>query len=232
MVSPTFWSGFWRHADPKITLASVASLLLGTAAAASQGPLAWGWLFVAVAGTFCIEVAKNASGEIFDFDSGTDQAVAAEDRSPFSGGKRVLVDRLLTRGETAGIAASAYALGVALGIVIAGLREPRILWLGLAGVSLAYFYHAPPLRLSYRGLGEIAVGVVYGPLIACGAFLVQRGRLDAALLASLPLGLLIAAFLWVNEFPDFAADRGAGKRTMTPWSTRWPSGRSSSPDIR
>jgi hypothetical protein len=43
------------------------------------------------------------------------------------------------------------------------------------GVAFAYFCNEPPPRLSYRGLGEIAVGVCYGPLIACGTFLVQRG---------------------------------------------------------
>jgi 1,4-dihydroxy-2-naphthoate octaprenyltransferase len=44
---------------------------------------------------------------------------------------------------------------------------------------------------------------------------VQRGRIDpAVLLASAPLGLLVGAFLWVNEFPDRRADAAAGKRTM------------------
>jgi 1,4-dihydroxy-2-naphthoate octaprenyltransferase len=71
------WEGVWRLADPKITMASAASLLLGAAAAASQGPLDWNWLALTVLGIFLVEVAKNASGEIFDFDSGTDQAVAS-----------------------------------------------------------------------------------------------------------------------------------------------------------
>ncbi|HLN57948.1 MAG TPA: 1,4-dihydroxy-2-naphthoate octaprenyltransferase, partial [Thermoanaerobaculia bacterium] len=79
----------------------MASMFLGACAAAREGPLAPVWLAVTVAGILAIEVAKNASGEVFDFDSGTDLAVAPEDRSPFSGGKRVLVDGLLTRRETA-----------------------------------------------------------------------------------------------------------------------------------
>jgi 1,4-dihydroxy-2-naphthoate octaprenyltransferase len=202
-------------ADPKITLASAAPLFVGTAAAARAGPLDLPWLAATVAGIFCLEIAKNASGEIVDFDSGADQAVSGADRSPFSGGKRVLVDRLLTRGETAGIAVAFYCLAAILGMAIAMFHEPRVLWLGVAGAAAAYFYHAPPLRLSYRGLGEFAVLVVYGPAITCGAYLVQRGTVGLdALLPSLPLGALIAAFLWINEFPDFAADRGAGKRTL------------------
>jgi 1,4-dihydroxy-2-naphthoate octaprenyltransferase len=208
-------AGIWRLADPKISLASLASMFLGACAAAAAGPIAWGWLAVTVLGIFAIEVAKNASGEIFDFDSGTDLAVAPEDRSPFSGGKRVLVDGLLTRGETAAIAATGYVLGGACGLSILFWREPRVLWLGVAGMAFAYFYQAPPVRLSYRGWGEAAVALCYGPLICCGTYLVQRGSVPPSIVAlSVPLGILIAGFLWINEFPDYRADSLAGKRTL------------------
>jgi 1,4-dihydroxy-2-naphthoate octaprenyltransferase len=208
-------AGVYRLADPRISLASASSLLLGAAAAAAAGPLSWPWLAVTVAGIFSLEAAKNASGEIVDFDSGADAAVAPEDRSPFSGGKRVLVDALLSRGQVAAVAAAGYALTAAAGLAIVFGREPRVLGLGVAGVALAFFYHAPPLRLAYRGLGEAAVAVCYGPLVACGTYLVQRGEVAREVaLASLPLGAMVAAFLFVNEFPDRRADAAAGKRTL------------------
>lgn len=208
-------AGIWRIADPKITLASASSLFLGLCAAAQDGDIAWGWAAATVLGIFFLEAAKNASGELFDFDSGADLAVRPKDRSPFSGGKRVLVDGLLTRAQTAAVAGTFYLLGCAAGFLVVGVREPRVLLLGAIGVALAFFYHAPPLRLSYRGLGELAVALAYGPLIACGAYLVQRGTVSPTVaLASLPLGLLIAGFLWINEFPDWEADRSAGKRTL------------------
>jgi 1,4-dihydroxy-2-naphthoate octaprenyltransferase len=208
-------AGIWRLADPKITLASVASMLLGAAGAARDGPLAWGWLALTVVGIFGVEVAKNASGEVVDFDSGADLAVAAGDRSPFSGGKRVLVDHLLTRAQTKTVAWVGYTVAGAARLVIAAGREPAVLWLGLLGVAGAFFYHAGPLRLSYRGLGEPAVALCYGPLIASGTYVVQRGTLSRDVLwLSLPLGTLIAAFLWINEFPDYEADRSVGKRTL------------------
>jgi 1,4-dihydroxy-2-naphthoate polyprenyltransferase len=208
-------AGIWRVADPKISLASAAAMFLGASAAGRDGPIEWSWLALTVAGILFLEAAKNASGEIFDWDSGTDQAVAEEDRSPFSGGKRVLVDRLMTRSQTVVMAAIFYALGVAAGLAIVAFREPSVLWLGLGGVFLAYFYHAPPFQLSYRGFGELAVAFAYGPLITCGTYLVQRRAISPEVaLLSLPLGLLIAAFLWINEFPDCKADAAAGKRTV------------------
>ncbi len=208
-------AGVWRVADPKITLASVASMLVGASAAAWQGSIAWGWLVLTMLGIFCVEAAKNASGEIFDWDSGADQGVREDERSPFSGGKRVIVDGLLTRAETAIVAAGFYAIAVAIGLLVVVLREPSVFWLGVAGVALAFFYHAPPLRLAYRGLGELAVALAYGPVIALGTYLVQRHTLDTgALAASLPLALAVGAFLWINEFPDARADAAAGKRTL------------------
>jgi len=209
-----FWQGVWRVADPKITLASASSLLLGICAAAYGGALDWPWLLPCVIGIFFLEAAKNASGELFDWDSGADQRVAEEDRSPFSGGKRVLVDGLWTRTQTAVVAAVFYALTAALGIWIS-TREPRVLPLGIAGALIAFFYHAPPLKLSYRGLGELAVFLCYGPFVCCGTYLVQRGQVPAAILhLSIPLGLMIAAFLFISEFPDARADAESGKRTL------------------
>ena len=208
-------AGVWRLADPKISLASMASILLGTCAAAANGPVSWGWLAVLIVGIFALEVAKNASGEVYDFRSGTDRLVSSADRSPFSGGKRVLVDGLLSERQTWAIAGIGYGIGIAAGLAIALFREPDVLWIGLVGVACAFFYHAPPISLSYRGLGELAVGLCYGPLVCCGTYLVLRGTLaPEILLLATPLGLLIAAFLWINEMPDFTADRTAGKRNL------------------
>jgi 1,4-dihydroxy-2-naphthoate octaprenyltransferase len=210
-----FWAGFWRLADPKISLASLASMFLGACAAARAGRLAPQWLALTVFGVLAIEIGKNASGEIIDFDSGVDPDVAPEERSPFSGGKRVLVDGLLTKRQTGAISAGAYLIGCAIGLAITALRAPSVLWLGVAGVAMAFFYHASPLRLSYRGLGEAAVALCYGPMILAGTYLVQRGDVPREIvLLGVPLGLVIAAFLWVNEYPDYRTDRDHGKRTL------------------
>jgi len=213
--SGSFRQGFWRLADPKISLASISSIFLGACAAAGDGPIHWGWLAATVLGILAIEVAKNGSGEIFDFDTGADPGVAPEDRSPFSGGKRVLVDRLLTRKQTVWISASAYLTGIAIGLSILFWREPAVLWLGVVGTACAFFYNAPPIKLSYRGLGEISVALCYGPVICLGTYLVQRGEAPTRILwLSVPLGLMIGAFLLINEFPDYNADRIAGKRNL------------------
>ncbi len=208
-------AGIWRVADPKITLASVASMIVGGAVAGHDGPMAWGWLALTVLGVFAVEAAKNASGEIFDWDSGCDTGLTEAERTPFSGGKRVLVDGLMTRGQTAIMAAVFYLIAIVVGLAIVIAREPAVIYVGVVGVALAYFYHAPPLQLAYRGLGELAVALSYGPVIAAGTYLVQRHTIAPAVLwAAAPLGLAAAGFLWVNEVPDARADALAGKRTL------------------
>jgi 1,4-dihydroxy-2-naphthoate octaprenyltransferase len=214
-VSSNFWRGVLRLADPRLALASLSVMALGAGAAWRSGGVDWFWLAITVAGVLCIEAAKNAAGEVFDLDAGVDLAHLPEDRSPFAGGRRVLVDGLLTPAQTWLVAVQGFLLGVTAGVWIVLQHEPRVLWIGLAGLALAFFYHAPPVRLSYRGLGETAVGFAYGPMMCAGVYVVQHGGVPLWVMAlGVPLGLLIAAFQWVNEFPEFDEDRAAHKNTM------------------
>ena len=207
-----FLLGVWRLADPKISLASFAGLFLATCFAARDTDLHLPWLFITWLGVFLVEVAKNASGEVVDFDSGTDLAISEQERSPFSGGKRVLVDGLLTYRQARYIALVCFLAAIIVGLVIVLFRDSRVLAFGMIGMLLAWSYHGWPGRLAYRGMGELAVALAYGPVIVLGAYFVQAGDLNAMLAQlSLILGLLIAAFLWINQFPDYRADRASGK---------------------
>ena len=106
-------------------------------------------------------------------------------------------------------------MGLALGAAIVFGREPSVFWLGTLGLVLGWSYHGPPLQLAYRGLGELDVVLCYGPIIALSSYLILTGQYAAdPVWLSLPLGILIAAFLWVNEFPDYEADLGAGKNNL------------------
>jgi 1,4-dihydroxy-2-naphthoate octaprenyltransferase len=210
-----FWGGLWRLADPKISLASFAGLFLAACFAAADTGLDVGWLVATWLGVFMVEVGKNASGEVVDFDSGTDLAVGDDERSPFSGGKRVLVDGLLDRNQAWLIAAVCFFGAILIGLVIVIFRDTRVLAFGLVGMVLAWCYHGGPFRLSYRGFGELAVALAYGPTIVLGTYLVQTGAFSATLVhLSAILGLLVAAFLWINQFPDYRADESAGKRNL------------------
>lgn len=208
------WSGFWQLADPKIWIASTVPMLIGAALAyADTGQLHWGWFAMALFGIYLIEIGKNAVNEFVDYSTGVDRYITAEKRTPFSGGKKTIVDGKLTLAETAGIAVLTLAAAFFVGLYISVYREPAVFWIGMAGGVLAVFYSLPPFKLNYSGLGETAVGLTFGPLIVLGMYVMLTGTLDwLAALVGLPIAFLITNVLWINQYPDYEADLRGGKR--------------------
>ena len=208
--------GLWRLADPKIGLASFVPFCAGLAIAIGHGGEVHASVAIAAfVAVFLVEVGKNAVNDLYDFRSGADTAVLPEERSPFSGGKRVLVDGLLTEHDLVLIACVAFGLAAATGLAVALSTRPSLLLVGGAPALIAVLYAMPPAHLSYRGLGELAVFLVYGPGIVLGTVLMTDiGIASDILVASVVLGFLVAAILLTNELPDERADRSAGKRTL------------------
>jgi 1,4-dihydroxy-2-naphthoate octaprenyltransferase len=215
-AQPSWLVGLYRLADPKIMLASVVPFGAGVAIAHREGAHLSPVLAAAALGAvFGIEVGKNAVNDLYDFRSGADRGVRPEERTPFSGGKRVLVEGLLTERQVVAAAFLGFALAFVLGLFLALAVDPRLFALGALGAAVSIAYSAPPFRLSYRGLGELAVFAAYGPGIVLGTeVLFARRVTPPAVWASLSLGVLIADVLLVNELPDERADRAAGKRTL------------------
>lgn len=208
------WKGFWQTADPKIWVASTIPMVTATVFAyVFEGTFNLYWFILTLIGIYLIEIGKNAIGEFADYESGVDLYVAPDKRTPFSGGKKTIVDGVLTVKENKVIAAFTFAAAAIIGLYISFAREPMILWIGLAGFALAIMYNMPPFKLCYRGLGEITVGTAFGPLVMAGTYMVQTHsyRIEV-LLASITLGLLITNVLWINQYPDYEADAQGGKR--------------------
>ena len=95
----------------------------------------------------------------------------------------------------------------------------NILYLGIIGFLSGLFYTAPPFRFASRkGMGELLIGLNFGPLMVTGSFLVQTSGdltyiLDAAL-SGIPIGFLVAAIVFVNQFPDHDGDKATGKNNL------------------
>ena len=206
--------GFWQVADPKIWVASTIPMVLGVVlSAAYDNGIHWQWLLLSFLGIYLIEIGKNAVNECVDYISGADPAVDKEHRTPFSGGKKTIISGLLTVKESAIIGLLTLLAAAAIGFLIVLFREPKVLYIGLAGIALAAAYSLPPFKLCYRGFGELAVGIAFGPLIVCGMYVVMSQQFDLLpLLVSLPIGFLITNVLWINQFPDYEADLTANKR--------------------
>jgi len=195
--------------------AVIVPVLLGTAIAGRQGSIHWGLFAAALLGAVAVNAALNMSNDYFDHRSGND--ASNRELTPFSGGSRSIQDGVISpRGMLLGSFAL-YAVTIGIGLFLAATRGWPLLALGAGGLFLAFFHNAPPFRLYHLwpGAGELAVGIGCGPIVVLGAYYVQRQAFSLeALLASIPVALLITAVLYINGFPDAVADGAVGKKTF------------------
>ena len=195
--------------------AILVPILIGAAWVAYSGivrPFPWTPFWLALFAGICLHVAANTFNDYFDWRSGTDPA-NNNYFLPYSGGSRSIELGLISEKALFRVALIALVISGALGLALALISGPGVLLFGLVGALSAYFYTAPPLRLAARkGLGELLVGLNFGPLATAGTVYALTGRVTLAdFLVGLPIGMLVTAILWINQFPDEEADRLTGK---------------------
>lgn len=193
--------------------AVIIPVFLGTAIAFYQTNvfLFWPFALTTIAMIF-IHAGANLANDYYDHKSGNDEL--NQNPTPFSGGSRVIQDGIIPAKHIRYAFLFCLAVGALMGVYLNTLHEGNIiLYIGLLGVGIGVFYSAPPFAASYRKLGELFVAVGFGPLIVVGAHYVQTGMLNSLpLLASIPMGILIMLVLFLNQFPDYEADKKALKR--------------------
>lgn len=194
--------------------AAIIPVIVGTAVAYWQtGHIYWGLFIIAAIANAAINGGTNLANDYYDHVSRDD--VVNVHPTPFSGGSRVIQEKLITPKAMLTAAIVCFALAFALGMYLVVTRGLVILWIGLIGMFIGFFYTAPPFKFAYRGLGEIVVFTALGPLSVLGAYFVQTQTLSwAAFLASIPIGLLVAGILFINEFPDYEPDKAVGKNHL------------------
>jgi 1,4-dihydroxy-2-naphthoate octaprenyltransferase len=202
-------------ARPQYLGASVAPVLAGSALGyAVAGDFHVGLFVLAVLSIMAIHAGANVVNDYFDHLSRNDWV--NENPTPFSGGRQFIQKGILSPKATLLAGLGYLAVGAGIGLVIVALsRSVLVLGIGIAGVLGAFFYTAGPLRLGYRGVGEIVIGFLFGILPVYGSYYLQARSIDLLpLLPALIVAILIFLVILVNEFPDLPADRQVDKRTM------------------
>lgn len=206
--------------------ASIIPVLIAGAYAAQVSAFSWLPFVLALVGAASVHIAANTWNDMYDWQSGADK-INHDYFLPYSGGSRAIELGLITEGGLMRIAVGSLVVALACGLGIAALGSPIVLPLGVLGAAAAWTYTAPPLRLiARRGLGELLIGVAFGPLLSVGAVAAMTGTIDpVAALLGIPVGLLTTAILWINEFPDAPSDALAGKNhlvvTIGTSAARW-----------
>lgn len=197
--------------------ATLVPILIAAAWVAATSALAFNWIafILALVGGCALHVAANTFNDYFDWKSGADQA-NNEYFQMFSGGSRAIEMGLISVKGMFRLGVVSSAVALATGVALTAMQGWGILAFGLAGLFSAYFYTAPPLRLVARkGLGELLIGLNFGPLMVAGTVYALTGQVAPVdFLVGLPIGLLTTAILWVNQFPDAPSDAETGKNHL------------------
>jgi 1,4-dihydroxy-2-naphthoate polyprenyltransferase len=180
------------------------------------GALAWAdgrfvaWIFVlSLLGAIGIQAGTNIVNEIYDVRRGIDNITSPR-------ASHTLLKGALTEREAFAVAFGAFAMTAIIGIVLVALRGWPMLVLGAAGIAAGYSYTGPPFQYKFHALGVPLVFILMGPLEVLGSYFAVTGRYSTtALVASIPIGLLVAAILHANEWRDMSEDARAGVSTLS-----------------
>jgi len=195
-------------ARPRTLPAAIAPVLVGTSLAIRDGtfhPIAF---IAALLGAILIQIGTNLSNDYSDARRGADSDERIGPVRVTAGGlvppRQVLIATYLTFG--AAVLCGAYLIAVAGWALLA---------VGAASILAGVLYTGGPRPYGYEGLGEVFVFLFFGLVAVTGSYFVQRRSLPwQAFVLAVPVGLLIAAILVVNNTRDIDTDRRAGKRTL------------------
>lgn len=160
----------------------------------------WPWLLVAV-GLVLAHATNNLLNDYTDFVKGVDQ----DNYYRAQYGPQPLVHGLLTKKQLLLYAAVTGAAALAAGLLLVAWRGPLVLALLAAGAFFVLFYTWP---LKYIALGEIAVLIVWGPLMIGGGYYTITGAWDwNVVIAGLPYALGVTGVIFGKHIDKFEMDK-------------------------
>ncbi|TMG01744.1 MAG: prenyltransferase [Chloroflexi bacterium] len=194
-----------------VVVMSAISAVIGGLLAARDDVFDLPLLILVAVGLVLAHTGSNLVNDFWDYRHGIDSPDSPRVNygpHPFSGEGNSLREFLLV---TAFVLSAAAAIGVYL-VAAAGAG---VLAFALTGALLLMFYSGGPFPLKYIGLGEIAVFVIWGPLMIGGTYYVMAEELPGwVLLASIPYGLGVTTVLFGKHLDKLDFDASKGIRTM------------------
>jgi 1,4-dihydroxy-2-naphthoate polyprenyltransferase len=200
----------WLMAARLRTLpAAIAPVLVGTALAQTLDDVFRPGAFVAaLLGSIFIQVGTNLSNDYSDARRGAD----AEDRL---GPVRVTAGGLVPPKQVLMATYVTFGLAALCGVYLVAVSGIELLFVGIASIAAGVLYTGGPRPYGYEGLGEIFVFLFFGIVAVAGSTFAQIESWPwEAFVLAVPVGLLAAAILVVNNVRDMDSDKRAGKRTL------------------
>ncbi len=208
MSTPSGMRIWLMAARPRTLPAAIAPVLVGTALAGFAHVFHPLRFIAALLGAIFIQVGTNLSNDYSDARRGAD----TEDRL---GPVRVTAGGLVPPSQVLLATYVSFGLAVLAGIYLIVVAGWELLLVGAASILAGVLYTGGPRPYGYEGLGEVFVFLFFGIVAVAGSFFVQVKHLSwEAFALAVPVGLLAASILVVNNFRDIETDRRAAKRTL------------------
>jgi 1,4-dihydroxy-2-naphthoate polyprenyltransferase len=201
--------GIWLSAArPRTLPAAVAPVLVGSAMAAHDHHFVLPAAALCLAFALLVQIGTNFANDYYDFVKGADTEARVGPRRAVAAG--------LVKPSTMKVAMLAvFALAFILGLSLIHWGGPWMLAIGIASILSGIAYTGGPWPLGYHGLGDVFVFIFFGLVAVSTTYFVQAGSVTSmVVLASVPMGLLAANILLVNNYRDADTDALARKRTV------------------
>lgn len=199
------WLGASR---PRTLPAAFAPVVVGSALAWHDGVFSGAAAALCLGFSVLVQIGTNFANDYYDFVRGADTAARVGPRRAVAAG---LITPVAMKRAMYGVFVAAFLVG--LGLVAWG--GPWLIAIGIASILCGIAYTGGPWPLAYHGLGDVFVFVFFGLVAVGGTYFVQASRLTGeAILAGVPIGVLAANILVVNNYRDVETDAAANKRTL------------------
>ena len=210
MQTAAIW---WKTIRGPFFTTSIVPVLLGTSIAFSEGSqINWYHFLLSVGVVLACHAGSNLFNDYYDHLTTNDDINTV--RSPFNGGSGSIQEGIVEPGAVRRGGLICYALSLTLGLMLFFPHSQLGQSFVFLGIVSGFCYSKFP-GLSYLGLGELMVGLSFGPLIVLSTYFAQTAHLSPLpVVVSIPIGLLVAAVLYINQFPDFEADKAVNKKNM------------------
>ena len=210
----------WMQNARKASLAqSMLPAILAVVIAINEAEFNIFLAILAVLGVVSAHLGMNLADDFFDYKVNTAESRKELSRQGIRA--RIVKYPYLTSNEsTLQDLEKAIVLFLLFAAIMGGIiLTVRFNWLIVLIAFLTLFlgisYSGFPFKFSYIGLGELVIGIIFGPLLMMGVYIASANRLDSSVvLASIPVGLLVVNILFTHSFIDKKADESANKMTF------------------
>jgi len=193
-----------------LVMTFVSTCLAGILAYAS-GSFSVPIFMLTMVGLLIAHISANMTNDWYDVKHGVDANAPTSEYRPHP-----LLFGELDKKTYKRVIFSLYGIGLIISLYLTLLRGIPVLIFSALGVILGVFYTADPVKLKHHSVGEISVFLAYGPLMVGGAYYALTGTVSLdAMMASVPIGLLVALVLLANNIRDREFDASVGISTLT-----------------